>query len=190
MQKTFFTLIATILVILLVLASLYFVFQNFQNSPIFGPKIENSKNIVNQVVQDNKEFLKVEDLKHKGKQLNFSRLELAKTKTEQAKGMMNRTTKEACETCGMLFIFSEPAQQTFWMKDTLVPLKIIFLNTDGVIVNQYSAKPNQTDEVYPSNQEAQYVLEVIEDSILAKDLKIKDKLDINFLLNKGTSYQN
>ncbi len=53
-------------------------------------------------------------------------LEMARTPEEQSQGLMNRT--QLCKRCGMMFLFSEEAPQSFWMKNTLIPLDIYFYN--------------------------------------------------------------
>ncbi|MBC7405913.1 MAG: DUF192 domain-containing protein [Candidatus Parcubacteria bacterium] len=105
----------------------------------------------------------------------LTQIELAKTTAEHSQGLMNRI--RLCATCGMLFIYPTPDLRTFWMKDTLVPLDIIFLDSDFRVINISSdTKTNQTDEVYNSSQPAQYILEVpanwSKNQSLSKDSKI------------------
>jgi uncharacterized membrane protein (UPF0127 family) len=58
-------------------------------------------------------------------------VELARTEDEQAYGLMNRTRLGPDE--GMLFPFEPPRPASFWMKDTLIPLDMIFVRADGSI---------------------------------------------------------
>ena len=60
-------------------------------------------------------------------------VEVAKTSAQQAKGMMFRT--ELADDRGMLFPFTEVRMGSFWMKNTVIPLDIIFIRSDGVIEN-------------------------------------------------------
>jgi uncharacterized membrane protein (UPF0127 family) len=88
-------------------------------------------------------------------------VEVADTNELRTQGLMNRTTLPA--TSGMLFVFDSASQRTFWMKDTKIPLDMIFIGSD-LIVNEVkgSVPPCKEDPcaVYPSLKPAQYVVEV------------------------------
>lgn len=58
-------------------------------------------------------------------------VELAKTPAEQARGLMFRT--ELAPNRGMIFPFTEVRMASFWMKNTVIPLDIIFVRSDGTI---------------------------------------------------------
>lgn len=58
-------------------------------------------------------------------------VEAARTSVEQAKGLMFRT--ELADNAGMIFPFPEPRIASFWMKNTVMPLDIIFVRADGTI---------------------------------------------------------
>jgi uncharacterized membrane protein (UPF0127 family) len=58
-------------------------------------------------------------------------VEAARTSAEQAKGLMFRT--ELADNAGMIFPFPEPRVASFWMKNTVIPLDIIFVRADGTI---------------------------------------------------------
>ncbi len=60
-------------------------------------------------------------------------VEMARTPQEQAQGLMFRT--ELADNAGMLFPFNEDRVASFWMKNTLIPLDIIFVGRDGRILN-------------------------------------------------------
>ncbi len=85
------------------------------------------------------------------------RAELAITPEQRQKGLMYRRDLAAHE--GMLFVFDEPAQQCFWMRNTPTPLTIAFLADDGSIVNLADMKP--FDEAsHCSTRPVRYVLEM------------------------------
>ena len=76
---------------------------------------------------------------HAGQKHQF-RVELAKSAAEQAKGLMFRTSMGADE--GMIFPMDPPRGASFWMKNTVLPLDLIFVGVDGKISNiAANAKP-------------------------------------------------
>ena len=75
-----------------------------------------------------KEQLTIQTLE--GKKINLT-VEIATTNEEHKTGMMFR--KIVSENTGMLFIFPEEAQRSFWMKNVSVPLDILFIEKNGLI---------------------------------------------------------
>jgi hypothetical protein len=109
-------------------------------------------------------------------------LEIADNPFLQAKGLSKR--QELCEKCGMLFVFNNETIQTFWMKDTLIPLDIIFINGSGHITDIYTAQPQPSKSdsqltLYQSTAASKYVIEL--NANLSEKLGIKkgDFLDLN-----------
>lgn len=78
-------------------------------------------------------------------------VEVARTSAEQARGLMFRT--ELADDAGMIFPFAPPKPASFWMKNTVIPLDIIFVRPDGSIESiaantvPYSLDPVQSGEV-------------------------------------------
>ena len=68
----------------------------------------------------------------RGKQHKF-RVEVARSQSEQARGLMFRTAMGADE--GMIFPVNPPRGNAFWMKNTVIPLDIIFIGSDRRILN-------------------------------------------------------
>ena len=85
-------------------------------------------------------------------------LEVAVTDAEKEKGLMNRPSLS--EDRGMVFVFRPARQITFWMKDTLIPLDMIFIDKGKVVRIVKNAKPNQTDIIYSSGSLVTEVIEV------------------------------
>ena len=83
--------------------------------------------------------------------------QLAQTPEQREIGLMFRASMPANE--GMLFTFERPSQQCFWMKNTLIPLDIAFVDDSGAIVNIERMKP-QTLDGHCSEKPVRYVLEM------------------------------
>ena len=85
-------------------------------------------------------------------------VELAMTDAEREQGLMYRTSLPQKE--GMLFIFGDEQPRSFWMKNTKIPLDMIFADQDGKVVGIVAdAKPYSEKTVGPGVP-SQYVLEV------------------------------
>ena len=76
---------------------------------------------------------------------------------------------------GMLFVFEQPSQQCFWMKNTLLPLSTAFVADDGTIVNIADMAP-QTENSHCSVKPVRYVLEMNQGWFAKKGLKAGTKL--------------
>jgi len=84
------------------------------------------------------------------------RVELARTDAERSQGLMYRKTLADGE--GMLFIFDRDQILSFWMKNTLIPLSIAFIASDGRIVEIRDMKPGNLTPVQ-SSRSVRYALE-------------------------------
>ncbi len=92
-----------------------------------------------------------------GKETGFD-VQVARTLEQQEVGLMWRKRLPRRE--GMLFIFPEAKQATFWMRNTLISLDLIFIRSDGSIVNiAANAKPLSLDMI-PSKGRVIAVLEI------------------------------
>ena len=94
----------------------------------------------------------------------------AHTEEEKEKGLQGVSSLP--EDQGMLFFFEEPQEVSMWMKDTLIPLDIIFINEDNEVVKVAQGEPN--DETPIIAQDTLYVLEVNKNS----GVKEGDELEI------------
>jgi len=85
-------------------------------------------------------------------------IEIADTPETQMKGLMGRNTLD--DSSGMLFVFDRLEPQKFWMKNTPVPLDIIFVGGDGCIVNIVESTTPMSNQRYRSKGPVKYVVEV------------------------------
>ena len=85
-------------------------------------------------------------------------IELALTPQQRAQGLMFR--KEMARDEGMLFLFDREAPRAFWMKNTYLPLDIIFLDAAGRIVSIARDTTPLSETPIPSEQPAAAVLEL------------------------------
>lgn len=92
-----------------------------------------------------------------GKAHHFQ-VEIARSGEEQAKGLMFRTTMGADE--GMIFPMDPPRLAAFWMKNTVIPLDIIFIGTDRRILNIAANAVPYSDESLASSGAVSVVLEL------------------------------
>jgi uncharacterized protein len=83
---------------------------------------------------------------------------------------------------GMLFVFPYQAPQGFWMKNTLIPLDILYFDTDRRLVStQSNVPPCKADPcpIYPSNAPARYVLELSAGTANRIGVRVGDELKID-----------
>jgi len=107
-------------------------------------------------------------------------VELARTTEEHSRGLMNRASLPQGQ--GMLFIFSRPSHQTFWMKNTLIPLDILFFDKNRKLLSiSPNVPPCKADpcQTYMSDGDAQYVLELAGGTAKASGIQVGDELTID-----------
>lgn len=93
-----------------------------------------------------------------GKKLRKIDVEIAENQAERSKGLMYRPYIP--DSVGMLFIFEQSAPQGFWMKNTSIPLDIIYVDENKKIVSIAKNTKPYSEESIPSLGNAQYVVEV------------------------------
>ncbi|GAB5518076.1 MAG: DUF192 domain-containing protein [Rhodothermales bacterium] len=85
-------------------------------------------------------------------------IEIADTPAARERGMMGRRSMP--ERGGMLFVFDDVQMRSFWMKNTPLPLDIMFTEPDGQIVNIVERTTPYSEAYIESTGPAQYVVEV------------------------------
>ena len=92
-----------------------------------------------------------------GRERSFQ-VEIADTPSKRELGLQYR--RELAADRGMIFLFPEESQQTFWMKNTPIPLDMIFVSRDRKIVGIVEQAAPFTLDPRSVNGESQYVLEI------------------------------
>jgi uncharacterized membrane protein (UPF0127 family) len=113
------------------------------------------------VVRGSNEFRKdgtLDFLREDGSLIITIDIEIVADRQSQATGLMGRTSLPA--RGGMLFTYDAPADQSFWMKNTPLPLDIIFIGADSSVVNIVKRTTPLSTATIESTSPAQYVLEV------------------------------
>jgi uncharacterized membrane protein (UPF0127 family) len=105
--------------------------------------------------------------------MHLIQAQVASSSEQRNTGLMHRQDMPANE--GMLFVFEQPAQQCFWMKNTLLPLTAAFVADDGTIVNVADMKPQALDS-HCSVKPVRYVLEMHQGWFAQKGLRAGSKL--------------
>ena len=101
-------------------------------------------------------------------------VEVADDMDEMQKGLMGRTA--LAEEAGMLFVYLEERELSFWMKDTLIPLSIAYMDAEGRIVDIQDMKAlDDRPPHYASAELARYALEVNEGFFDERGVEVGDR---------------
>lgn len=105
-------------------------------------------------------------------------VEIANTDEERQLGLMNRESMASDKW--MLFIFEEQKKHIFWMKNTLIPLDMVRIDSKENIVDIQTAQPcvSKVCETYVPKWDATYVLEINEWLAEKNNIKIWDKFKL------------
>jgi len=105
---------------------------------------------------------------------NTLKLKVAYSTEAQEHGLMGVTA--LLEDTGMIFVYESPQYLSFWMKNTLIPLSIAFVESDGKISSIYDMYPqpgvkDSELSIYPSHAQVKYAIEVPLGWFSLKDIK-------------------
>lgn len=100
-------------------------------------------------------------------------LEVAQTDAELARGLMNRV--QMPPHYGMLFVYKEPKQHSFWMKNTYIPLDIAWLNDEGHVLEQHVMQPHDETQHKPL-QPAKFAIELRAGTLNSYGVRLGDRL--------------
>jgi uncharacterized membrane protein (UPF0127 family) len=105
------------------------------------------------------------------------RVEVADDIFERARGLMDRTTLG--ENRGMLFVYPDEQRLSFWMRNTLIPLSIAFIDSQRRIIDIQDMKPlDDEPPSYVSAEPAQYALEVNQGFFEERSVKVGDRVEL------------
>jgi uncharacterized membrane protein (UPF0127 family) len=105
--------------------------------------------------------------------MHLIRAEVVSDPGTRAQGLMYR--KSMAQNAGMLFIFDEAAVHCMWMKNTLIPLSVAFIDDRGAIVNIADMEP-QTEASHCAAQPVRYALEMNRGWFAARGVKPGSRL--------------
>ncbi|MFP4375511.1 MAG: DUF192 domain-containing protein [Spirochaetales bacterium] len=108
-------------------------------------------------------------------------VEVVDTPATRARGLMERA--ELAPDAGMLFVFESSERRSFWMKDTLLPLSIAYIDADRIIREMYDMQPLSTVPV-PSRLPARYALEVNQGAFEERGIAVGDRLEFSPALER------
>lgn len=111
------------------------------------------------------------------KQTRHFQVELALTPAQQTQGLMYR--QELADNAGMLFDFKSDGMRYFWMKNTFIPLDILFIGSDMTIRHIHAFAEPQDETPIPSQYPARYVLEIPAGSAERFSIEIGDNVKIS-----------
>ncbi len=106
--------------------------------------------------------------------IHLIKAEVAQTEAEREQGLMFR--EKMADNEGMLFLFGAPAGVCMWMKNTLIPLSVAFMDEKGVIINIEEMK-EQTLDSHCAKRGAVYALEMNKGWFKQKNIKPGTKID-------------
>ncbi len=117
---------------------------------------------------------------------------IANDTQERARGLMFITAKQMAPLAdgtdrGMIFIFDHSVRNSFWMKNTIIPLDIAYIDNDGVVVNTYTMAPlDDRINQYPPEAPYRFVIELNSGRLAAMNVRKGTKLKLPSSVLKRT----
>ena len=105
--------------------------------------------------------------------MHLIRAEVAADMATRSRGLMFR--KSLAPNAGMVFVFDEASQHCMWMKNTLIPLSVAFVDEAGIIINNEDMAP-QTEDSHCAKRPARYALEMDRGWFASRGIKPGTKL--------------
>ncbi|HEY9186255.1 MAG TPA: DUF192 domain-containing protein [Salegentibacter sp.] len=130
-----------------------------------------------EIIEESIEFTKEGELsliKAGGDTIKKLDIEIADSQYEHETGLMYRESME--ELQGMLFIYDDAAPRAFYMKNTYIPLDIIYYSSDSTAVSFYENTEPMDQTSLPSGEPTQFVLEINAGLIEKWGIEVGDKI--------------
>ena len=105
-------------------------------------------------------------------------VEIADTKEKRERGLMFRSILD--ENKGMLFILPEKSFANIWMKNTILSLDVLFISVDNIIVDLVKETFPLSEKIYTSKMLVKYILEINAGLIDKIDIRIGDRIEIEY----------
>lgn len=147
--------------------------NNQQSAPVSIPAPIEGKEPQTKDIQQALEYQPLKIKTADERYIDFE-VEIAKTPAQQAKGLMFREALSPNK--GMLFLFRDNDERAFWMKNTFIPLDIVFIREDGVIHNiHHMAQPLNLTLIH-SEGPSVAVLEIAGGQAKHQNINIGDRI--------------
>ncbi len=114
---------------------------------------------------------------HTGTAILARTVEVADTPERWEHGLMHRHSLEGID--GMLFLFADSAPRFMWMKNTRIPLDMLFFDGQGRVVHVVRDTVPYSEEIIPSKHPATGVLELPAGSARVFGIEIGDRIDVS-----------
>lgn len=124
----------------------------------------------------NRDRVLVEFVSAEGKRSPVFKLEKAVTEAQRQKGLMYVKSGELDSDAGMFFGFPEQKQQVFWMKNTYIPLDMIFLDSQYTIVGAVENTTPLSEKRYSVEAPSQFVIELPGGTVKKFGISTRSKL--------------